>query len=108
MQEELEDTDDEELNVTSEKFNPLKALYSKKFKVPCENVKSFDNLHSLMSTIEKAGNALDADLEKIAKQSRKKVKAVTESVDKEKYHVTAAGRVFLKEQGKSTTFCVAR
>lgn len=34
-------TDEEELDIRSEKFNPMKALYSKKFKM--QN-KKFDNV----------------------------------------------------------------
>lgn len=98
--EEDPETDDEELNIASPRFNPLKALYSKKFKAPSENVKRFDNLSSLLSAIKQAGNALDADLEKISRHSKKKAKVVSESVDTEKFHVTAAGRKFLKEQGE--------
>lgn len=100
MQEQLEDdvTDDEELNITSEKFNPLKALYSKKFKVP-KNVRKFDNLSSFFSAMKFAGDALDADLEKDHPRNRKKAEAA--NVDEEKFHVTAAGRKFLKEQGEA-------
>ena len=102
MQKQSEDpeTDDEELNVTSPKFNPIKALYSKKFQMQTKKAKSFDNMSSLMSAIKKAGNALDADFEKISKLNIKKAEMEAESVDTEKFHVTEGGRKFLKEQGE--------
>lgn len=95
------ETDEEELNVTSAKFNPLKALYSKKFKVPHENVRKFDNVSSFLSTIKQAGGALDVDIEK-ALVKNKKEKATNSTKDDEnvdKFHFTEAGRKFLKEQG---------
>lgn len=42
--EDASSTDDEEIDVYSKNFNPLKALYSKKFKIPVENAKKFDNV----------------------------------------------------------------
>lgn len=90
---------DDELDVTSDKFNPLKALYSDKFKVPCKNVRPVDNLSMFMSKLEQAGNSNDADLESSIKKRQQKERKPTEEVDTEKYHVTAHGRVFLKEQG---------
>lgn len=94
------ESDDEELDMASEKFNPLKALYSKKNRVPL-NAKKFDNLSIFASRLKTAGNTFDSDLEK-ATTSRKSKKDETkrEEVDEEKYHVTSAGRIFLKEQGK--------
>lgn len=91
-------TDDEELDIRSDKFNPLKALYSDKFKVPFEGAQALDNVGMFMSRLKKAGNAFDADLEprKVVKKSDP-VTGVEE--DDAKYHVTAAGRKFLKEQG---------
>lgn len=95
------ETDEEELNVNSAKFNPLKALYSKKFKVP-ENVRKFDNVSSFLSTIKKAGGALDVNIEKaLNKTEKKSTKNSTEDdANPEKFHVTQAGRKFLKEQGE--------
>lgn len=98
------DTADEELDMTSDKFNPLKAIYSKKMKVPYEKVQKFDNVSSFMARLKVAGNVLDADLEKVATHSKsKKVEKVEDGddVDKEKFHVTAAGRKFLKDQGEN-------
>lgn len=97
---------DEELDVTSSKFNPLKALYSKKVKIPIENARRFDNVSIFLSRLDRAGGALDADLEKIAMHNKKTdaTKTKTEKVDDEKYHVTASGRTFLKEQGNSILF----
>lgn len=91
-------SDDEELDIHSAKFNPLKALYSNKFKVPCEDAKPLDNVEIFMSRLKKAGNALDADLEP---QKRVPKQADQKTEEDEKYHVTAAGRKFLKEQGLS-------
>lgn len=97
---------DEELDVTSSKFNPLKALYSKKVKIPIENACRFDNVSIFLSRLDRAGGALDADLEKIVMHNKKTVATKTkiEKVDEEKYHVTASGRTFLKEQGNSILF----
>jgi hypothetical protein len=91
-------TDDEELDIKSAKFNPLKALYSEKFKVPCEDAKPLDNVAMFMSRLKKAGNALDADLEPKKQPLKNKLEQKTED---DKFHVTAAGRRFLKEQGLS-------
>lgn len=41
---------DESLDLTSKKFNPLKALYSKKVKVPVPDAPTFDNLAKYDST----------------------------------------------------------
>lgn len=90
-------TDDDELDMTSEKFNPLKALYSNKVKLP-RNQRKFDNLSSFCQQVKLAGS-LDSDLGKVASQRTKKDQQ-TEAVDQEKFHVTAAGRKFLKSQGK--------
>ena len=51
-----------------------------------------------MSRLKKAGNSVHSDLTAVASTS-KKVDVVAEKVDPEKYHVTAAGRKFLIEQG---------
>lgn len=51
-----------------------------------------------MSRLKKAGNSVHSDLSAVASTS-KKVDVVAEEVDPEKYHVTAAGRKFLIEQG---------
>lgn len=92
-------TDEEELNVESEKFNPLKALYSKKLQLP--NVQSFDNFGTFLSRLKAADNVLDADLSNF-KQTRKQniVEETEVEVDENKYHKTAAGRIFLREQGE--------
>lgn len=92
---EVSSTDEEELDMTSEKFNPLKALYSTKVKLPV-NRRKFDNLSSFISQIKKAGGSLDADLDSITQ----KKKDQQQEADDGKYHVTAAGRRFLKEQGE--------
>lgn len=42
IKEEDTSTDEEELDIRSENFNPLKAIYSKKLKTT--NVKKFDNV----------------------------------------------------------------
>lgn len=92
---------DEELDYTSKKFNPLKALYSEELQP--KNDRKFDNVSSFEAQIRMAGNSFDVDLNKFAEQRRKKQAQETEPVDEEKFHVTAAGRKFLKEQGESTT-----
>lgn len=89
---------DEELDVTSSKFNPLKALYSERVKIPFPDAQKFDNVASFLSRLKQAGGALDADLDKVVMHKKKETK-VGEGVDKEKYHVTVSGRTFLKGQG---------
>jgi len=84
--------------ILNSKFNPIKALYSEKVKVPVENAKIYDNLNVFLSRLKNAGNAFDANLEKSLQTQSKTVKDPTEAIDKEKYHVTEAGRKFLKEQ----------
>jgi len=44
---------DETLDVTSEKFDPLKAIYSEKIKVPFPEAKSFDNLAQYITVSER-------------------------------------------------------
>lgn len=109
---------EEELDVTSEKFNPLKALYSKDVKLPVKNVKQLDNLGIFLSRLKNAGNNFEAEV-RIEKLELKYIKLIffqltqqkpstskatpVESKDteeSERYHVTATGRRFLKEQGK--------
>lgn len=92
---------DEELDFTSKKFNPLKALYSEKLQP--KNDRKFDNVSSFMAQIKMAGNSFDVDLNEFAEQRQKKQTQEAAPVDEEKFHVTAAGRKFLKEQGESTT-----
>lgn len=94
---ELSSPDEEELDMTSERFNPLKALYSSKARQP-ENRRKFDNLSSLLSQIKKAGGSLDADLSGSIVQLKKDQQSKEE--DEKKFHVTAAGRKFLKQQGR--------
>jgi hypothetical protein len=89
-------TDEEELDITSEKFNPLKALLSKKFKYPVQ-VEPLDNLATIESRIKAGG--LDTDLSQIRIASKNKP-GRSEVVDQERYHVTNLGRVFRKDQGK--------
>lgn len=101
------ETDDEELDVTSDKFNPLKAIYSNKFKNPVANVKPLDNVSTFMSRLEKAGNAYDANLDDPRRtQTKKRDRDTKESEETEddKYHITKAGRRFLKEQGLPWNF----
>lgn len=90
---------DEELDVTSSKFNPLKALYSEKFKIPFPDARKFDNVATFLSRLKQAGGALDADLDKAVTHHKKKEIKEVQEVNKEKYHVTVSGRTFLKEQG---------
>lgn len=92
---------DEELDYASKKFNPRKALYSEMLQPKCD--RKFDNVSSFMAQIKMAGNKFDVDLNKFAEQRRKKQAQEAVPVDEEKFHVTAAGRKFLKEQGESTT-----
>ncbi|XP_023717077.1 U7 snRNA-associated Sm-like protein LSm11 [Cryptotermes secundus] len=43
--------EDEALDFTSPKFNPLKALYSKNVRLPIENAPVFDNIHKYHSSL---------------------------------------------------------
>lgn len=90
------DTSEEELNVESERFNPLKALTSEKFKLPVK-VNSLDNMSMLEARLKRGDGDLETDLS-VNIAPKKKADHV-EVVDEEKYHVTKLGRVFLKEQG---------
>lgn len=82
----------------SEKFNPLKALYSKKLKLP--DVKNFDNIGMFEARLKSAGNKFDIDLTTLnLHRKSKKEECDIEEVDEEKYHTTKSGRVFAKEQG---------
>ncbi|KAG4079855.1 hypothetical protein HA402_014986 [Bradysia odoriphaga] len=49
-----EETDDPTLDITSEHFDPLKALYAKNVKVPYKNAKVYDNLSQYESAINKS------------------------------------------------------
>lgn len=96
-------TDDEELNMESEKFNPLKALYSKKLKLP--PVKNFENIGMFESRLKAVGNKFDVDLttfkfqKNVKKDKQENMESESVEVDEEKYHTTKSGRVFAKEQG---------
>jgi hypothetical protein len=48
---EVRDEEDDALDVTSPKFNPLKALYSKNVRLPFENAPVFDNIHKYRSSL---------------------------------------------------------
>lgn len=100
-----ESTDDEELDVTSRNFNPLKAIYSKKLKIPPKSCQQFDNVSQFLSRLKRADNAFDADLSKPLTHYKKSGDK-TEAVDPEKYHVTSAGRMFPKEQGKKFSYAL--
>jgi hypothetical protein len=43
--------EDEALDFTSPKFNPLKALYSKNVRLPIENAPVLDNIHKYRSSL---------------------------------------------------------
>lgn len=62
---ENDDKKDEELDISSEKFDPLKALYAKDLKLPVQNVKKFDNLGIFVSRLKAAGNKLEAEVMKL-------------------------------------------
>lgn len=49
-----DETDDPALDVTSEHFDPLKALYAKKPKVPYKNAKVYDNLSQFESAVNRS------------------------------------------------------
>lgn len=55
-------------------------------------------LQTFMSRLKKAGNSVHSDLS-VATTSKATPEATAEEADPEKYHVTAAGRKFLVEQG---------
>lgn len=90
-------SEDEELDVTKPNFNPIKAIYSKRLFMKAENLPKFDNFSSFMSSLQRAGNKLDADLGRRSPSLSKKVDLSSD--DKEKYHFSAGGRKFLREQG---------
>jgi hypothetical protein len=43
--------EDEMLDFTSSKFNPLKALYSRNVRLPIENAPVLDNIHKYRSSL---------------------------------------------------------
>lgn len=53
---------DDELDITSENFNPLKALYSEQMKLPVKNVKRLDNLAVFLSRLKNAGDKIDSEV----------------------------------------------
>ena len=53
---------DDELDITSENFNPLKALYSNEMKLPVKNVKRLDNLAVVLSRLKNAENKIDSEV----------------------------------------------
>ena len=55
---------DSELDITSDKFNPLKALYSKELDLPVKDVKPLDNLGIFLSRLKNAGNDLGSQVNK--------------------------------------------
>jgi len=59
---EISQENDDELDITSENFNPLKALYSSDMKLPVKNVKRLDNLAVFMSRLKNAENKIDSEV----------------------------------------------
>lgn len=53
---------EEELDVTSAKFNPLKALYAKNLKLPAENVKKLDNISIFISRLKSNAGCVEAEV----------------------------------------------
>lgn len=53
---------DDELDITSENFNPLKALYSEQLKLPVKNVKRLDNLAVFLARLKNAGDKVDSEV----------------------------------------------
>lgn len=49
-----DETDDPTLDITSEHFDPLKALYAKHVKVPYKKAKVYDNLSQYESAINRS------------------------------------------------------
>lgn len=98
-------TDDEELNLESAKFNPLKALYSQKLKLPAVQ-QNFENLGIFEARLKAAGNEPEADLASFKHHKSKKTDAGTskqrdsEPINDDKFHTTKSGRVFDKSQGE--------
>ena len=97
---ETQEATPEELDFSSEKFNPLKALYSTKLKLPFKNIKPLDNIAAFESRIKRAGGSFEADINKFIAPVKQNKSPQKPEVDETKYHVTQMGRVFLKEQGK--------
>jgi hypothetical protein len=56
-----DESDDAELDLTSETFNPLKALYSTDVKLPVKNVKRFDNLAIFLSRLKQVDDKTDSE-----------------------------------------------
>lgn len=95
---------DDELDMKSKNFNPLKAIYSTKLNLNASRLPKFDNLSSFLSRLQRAGNALDADLSKVPVATKKFDSKAAKEVDNDKYIVTDGGRTFLREQGKNLCY----
>lgn len=79
-------TSDSEVSACSSNFNPLKALYSKKTKIPVRNAPMFDNINKYESSrqydeIDAVG---DGDLVRKREEQKKKRKAEAERQLEEK------------------------
>lgn len=66
---------DEKLDVMSEKFDPLLALYSNSIVLPKPNVKPFDNLESVQSAIDRLGS-IEFRIKKISDIKSKKTQPI--------------------------------
>lgn len=72
-------TIDPELDITSDKFNPLRAIYDKSFTVPVSKAIVFDNLSSLEATIKRLGSITEHKFKRLSSKNRPKVKVCDEA-----------------------------
>jgi len=57
MAEESSETSDESLDATSERFDPLKALYSTKVRLPSSEAPIYDNVAKFENVLKGVSNA---------------------------------------------------
>lgn len=90
---------DPELDIRSEKFNPLKALYTPYPLIPYPDVRLHDNIASFEASVKKRALVQSEHNVKINEKRRHNTHPSTSS-SYEKEELTLATRRFLPHQGK--------
>lgn len=90
---------DPTLDIESDKFDPLKAVFSKEFVMPVKSVPVFDNINMIQSEFKRLGSIemkLDRNKPKAGTSSRPNRNEPTKTVDEFGLPI---GRKFLPHQG---------
>jgi len=92
---------DPELDITNEKFNPLKALYSKEIKIPSKKLIKFDNTSQFEVALKKIGNIFEI-IPRTVSHTKNENKETTTSANlsTNKYLAEVSSRRFLPHQCK--------